>query len=238
MNSNTSFLVSMWAIIFKWIEKISIFHFIRWIFPSLRRSYWFVDAWVLFNLVFSVVSVFILAYGDISKIYSYLLVFYGLFRVLEIFVYQVNVLLFHPLQNQASYSIHSHRRMIIALVHNFFEIIFWFAVSYLAFNINFGNEFANLNPFSVIYFSMLTMVSYTSTIAAEGWSLTAILILHFQAIVGVFMTLISLSRFISLFPKPKEMDAFQEEEILLKKVELLEKQVNKLIRLTQSQRRR
>lgn len=238
MNSNASFLVSMWATIFKWIGKFSVFNFIRWAFPGLRRSYWFVDAWVLFNLVFSVVSVFILAYGNIGKIFSYVLVVYGLFRVLEIFVYQVNVLLFHPMQNQSTYSIHSHRRMIIALVHNFFEIIFWFAVSYLAFNINFGNELAGLNPFSVIYFSMLTMVSYSSTVTEEGWSLTAIFILHFQAIVGVFMTLISLSRFISLFPKPKEMDAFQEEEVFLQKVESLEKQVNKLIRLTQDQKRR
>lgn len=238
MNPNSSFLVSLWATVFNWLGKVSVFNFIRWVFPRLRSSYWFVDAWVLFNLVFSIISVFILAYGELKNAFVYFFVLYGLFRVLEIFVYQVNVLLFHPLQNQSSYSIHSHRRMIIALVHNFFEIIFWFAVSYLAFNINFGNELANLNPFSVIYFSMLTMVSYSSTIAAEGWSLTAIFILHFQATIGVFMTLISLSRFISLFPKPKEMDTFQEEEVLLRKVETLEKQVNKLIRLTQNQKRR
>ncbi len=238
MNSRTSFLVQKWAKVFGLLEKISLFSLIRWVFPSLKRSYWFVDAWVLINLVFSIVSVFLLAYGEWNRVFMYALVFYGLFRVLEIFVYQVNVLLFHPLQSQASYSIHSHRRMIIALVHNFFEIIFWFAVSYLAFNINFGNELATLNPFSVIYFSMLTMVSYSSTIAAEGWSLTAIFILHFQAIIGVFMTLISLSRFISLFPKPKEMDAVEEDQTLLRKVETLEKQVNKLIRITQDQKRR
>jgi len=238
MKSYSPFLVPLWGAIFRFLEKLSIFTLVRWVIPSLKKNHWFVDAWVLGNLLLSTLSVILLSYFDIHRVIVYCIVSYGLLRVWEIFVYQINVLLFHPFQAKSVYTIYSYRRMIVALIHNFFEIILWFAVSYLALNLNFGQEFTSLNPFSVIYFSMLTMVSYTSTVKSESWSLIAMIILHFQAIIGVFMTLISLARFISLFPKPMEIDEHNQDLVLIDKIESLEEKMNQLIKATQNQKRR
>jgi hypothetical protein len=206
--------------------------------PPLKSKYWVVDCWVIFNLLFSLVSVYFLTYFDEPIAIGYSVLIYGLLRVFEIFVYQINVLLFHPYKNGLGYTIHSYRRMIIALLHNFFEIILWFAVSYIIFKIDFGTEFETMNPFSVIYFSLLTMVSYSSAVVSDGWSISAIMILQFQAIVGVFMTLVSLARFISLFPKPLELKSESTDLEIYNKVIELEKKIDRLSRHFNNQRKK
>lgn len=66
------------------------------------------------------------------------------------------------------------------------------------------------------------MVSYSNSLKSDSWSLIALFILQSQALIGLFMTLISLSRFISLFPKPKSLDERDMEEqvdLRLKEIE-------------------
>ena len=227
-----SFLIPMWERIFIFLEKLSIFYFIRLKVPKVREKYWFVDAWVLGNLIFAIVSVYIVSYVNTPRVLAYIIVAYGLLRVFEIFIYQMNVLLVHPFKNagtgRAPYTLFSYRRMTVALIHNFFEIIFWFATTYVAFQFTFENTVGTLNPIIIVYYSFITMVSYTSNLDKESWTLLAATILHMQAIMGLFMTVLSFARFVSLFPKPATMDDLEKEFTIDDDIKRIEKQLEEL----------
>lgn len=62
-----------------------------------------------------------------------------------------------------------------------------------------------------VYMSFTHMVSYSMELDDSKWTLLAILILQFQASIGVFMTLLSLARFVSLFPQPASLDPKEQE---------------------------
>jgi len=68
----------------------------RFLFPIKSRRYWFVDAWVLGNLILAIESVFIVSFSNTPKIAVWIFTVYGILRVFEIFIYQFNVLLVHP----------------------------------------------------------------------------------------------------------------------------------------------
>lgn len=222
-----SFLVGMWERIFTFFEAISIFYWIRKLFPKLRKKYWFVDAWVLGNLIFAFLSIFIISYLPMPRWLVLIIVAYGGLRVFEIFIYQMNVLLIHPFKgNKVSpYTLYSYRRMIVALIHNFFEIIFWFAATYVALEFTFEHSLEQFNPIMVVYYSFIAMVSYTTHIEKGSWTLLATAVLHLQAIIGLFMTVISLARFVAFFPKPETMDQREREETMADKMERMEKEL-------------
>ncbi|BAQ10181.1 hypothetical protein OXB_1710 [Bacillus sp. OxB-1] len=227
----TSFLVPMWEWVFTLLEKLSVFSVVRKIAPKkIVGKYWFVDAWVIGNLLLAFASVYIVSYEKTPSLLVYIIVAYGILRVFEIFIYQMNVLLVHPFKgtNKTSYTLHSYRRMIVALIHNFFEIIFWFATTYVAFQFTFEHSLERLNPVMIVYYSFVTMVSYTSHLDKSSWTLLATTILHFQAIIGLFMTVISLARFVSLFPKPETLDDWEKEYDIYNNIQRIEQQLEEM----------
>lgn len=198
-----SYIVALWSTILKTLEKFSVFYFIRkYVFPSYTRgNYRIIDTWLIGHTILSIIYVLCANSETVPSIIKYILLIYGSLRVFEIFIYQLNVILVHP-YNNSNYSLYSYRRMTIALIHNFFEIVFWFAGTYLI--LHFISE-----PESAIYNSFTHMVSYSMSI--DEWSSIAFIILQFQALIGVFMTVLSLARFISLFPQPRSMDEKEQE---------------------------
>lgn len=200
------YLVAMWTAILKFLEKISVFYIVRnYILPNYTtRNYRFVDNWLVFHTLLSILFVVISYMDSVSIGIKYILVGYGSLRIFEIFIYQLNVLLVHPYQT-TSYTLHSYRRMTIALIHNFFEIVFWFAGTYITF------QFINgIDPGYAVYHSFTHMVTYSLDIDSKQWPLLALIVLQGQALVGVFMTVISLARFISLFPQPQSTDSNEQ----------------------------
>lgn len=124
----------MWEYIFRILSYISIFNIIRKIRKTEdKTTYRFVDYWVVGNFLFSIISsVFVFYYnGDLLYIMIVLSV-YGSLRVFEVIIYQINVVIFDPYRAykaKEKYKIKSIRRMIIALFHNYVEIMFWYATS-------------------------------------------------------------------------------------------------------------
>lgn len=229
---NQSYLVPMWVYILTIFEKLSLFALIGFLLPKLRRKYSFVDSWVIGNLLLSIISLYLVYFQIVPHFLSYCLMIYGFIRVFEIFIYQLNVLLVHPFrkENPTSYTLVGYRRMTIALVHNFFEIIFWFATTYVVFQFSFDTSLENLNPFILIYFSFLTMVSYTSNLDNTSWTLLATIVLHFQALIGLFMTLLSLARFISLLPRPGTLDISEQEQDMKEHIIRIEQKLEEMSR--------
>ena len=127
-------------------------------------------------------------------------------RVFEVVVYQVNVLLFdhfRAIQRGDTYKLGGYRRLIILLIQNYFEIIFWFAAQYVFFGqlFSFLVEGTADSVLGAVYTSFVVMTSF----GVENIDPTGVLaytIVIAQAMIGLFRTLLSLARFIGLLPAP------------------------------------
>lgn len=211
----SSFIVDFWSGIFNVLSKISVFSLVRQIFPSAINAR-FVDFWVLGHLTLSLVSIFI-AVNSPHPLIGYIFMGYGFIRTFEIVVYQTNVLLFDEyrvIKLGGEYHLEGYRRIVLLLLHNYFEIIFWLACTYTVMTESFDHKW-QLGTGTVlggIYSSFITMTTFGDFDLSPKSNLAAIILL-FHATVGLFMTLLSLARFISLIPAPKTRDAVEKKQI-------------------------
>ena len=200
-----SFIVLFWSRVFGFLGKVSFFNLARRVLkkPVTER---FVDGWVMGHLVGSIVALCLAAVFGQSW-FSYLLAGYGFLRTCEIVIYQANVMLFDEFRaNKAGqeYFIDGYRRMVVLLILNYFEIIFWLACTYTVFAAEFEHKFTSGvgTVLGGIYSSFITMTTF-GEFDLEPQTDMAAVILMFHATVGLFMTLLSLARFIALLPTPK-----------------------------------
>ncbi|BAU26563.1 hypothetical protein DFP93_10855 [Aneurinibacillus soli] len=209
-------ILSAWGRIFGWLRWISVFQYVRMI-PLFKGSYGFVEAWVIGNLIASMTSYGLALYNkSVPSLAIYFIMAYGFIRVFEVTVYQVNVLLFDPYQTE-NYAVKSYRRLVILLLHNYVEVIIWFAAAYV-WLANLGKAVIPLEamttPFGTFMYSFLTMVGFGSN-SINTDMLKNITIWHsvlvVQAIIGLFMTLICLARFVSLLPAPDTMNPQEQK---------------------------
>ena len=100
-------------------------------------------------------------------------------------------------------------RIVILLLHNFIEIIFWFALFYRNLTWAFVTPNINLNSFlHSLNFSFYNMTTFGHTLIFPKTNLGYV-ITFIQAGIGIFMSLIVVSRFISLLPPPKTIDEYE-----------------------------
>lgn len=197
-----SFIVGLWAGIFAGLSRFSLFNLLRIICPGTQTAY-FVEVWVLGNLFLSVTAVVYVKYFGPSLLW-YPILFYGLARVFEITVYQMNVLLFDEYRAKRAsrqYAVTGFHRLVVLLIHNYVEIIFWFAACYAILSSNFHIQ----GQSSLIYTSFIAMTGFGAA-KAEPCTTLGLYVLWAQSIVGLLMTMISLARFIKLLPAPKTLD--------------------------------
>ena len=205
-----SFVVELWSRIFNILRWISPFQVIRTLIPAIRGSYGFVDGWVLGNLVLSIVLLLVCSAPSI-RWGEAIAIGYGGIRVFEVFVYLINVLLFDKEREKKAgktYALHDFRRLVLLSLHNYAEIIFWFALFYRNLGWAFETGKITLNSFlTSLNFSFLTMTTFGYSTIFPKETLGEILTLT-QSIIGLFMALLILARFISLIPTPQTMDEF------------------------------
>lgn len=206
-----SFIVKFWAWIFSGLEKISLFWVVRKSIPATRENDRFVDGWVLGHLLLSIVllricSALNLNWGEAIA------VGWGLIRVFEVLIYQINVVLFDEYRRKKAgkpYAVRSFRRIVILLLHNYVEIIFWFALFYRHWDWAFETGRAYLNSFfDALKFSFATMTKFGYTTIYPTETCGEVLVFS-QSAIGLFMVLLFLARFISFLPKPKTLDEFE-----------------------------
>lgn len=210
-----SFIVEFWSNTFNVLAKISIFALVRKLFPSAVTAR-FVDIWVLSHLVLSMTAVFVAAYSPYPAL-RYLFMGYGFLRTFEIVVYQTNVLLFDEyrvVKTGGEYHLEGYRRIVLLLLHNYFEIILWLACTYTVMAADFDHKWQSGSGTVLggIYSSFITMTTFGDFDLLPKTTVAAFVLL-FHATVGLFMTLLSLARFISLIPAPKTRDAIERKQI-------------------------
>jgi len=134
---------------------------------------------------------------------SWLVLGYGAVRVFDIVTYHLGVLFAHP--TSADFALRSLRRSVVLALHNYGEVLFWFAAAYRRFAVHFSNSDIVGSVDGALYYSVVTMttVGYgdiTPSDALSRW----IAVMHIS--VSLFLTLIVLGRLVSLLPKPKSLD--------------------------------
>lgn len=210
-----SFIIDFWCNIFGILKKISIFEFVRWV--TKKKGSRFVEYWVLGNLIAAILSTVLIYYvGATVKIVTYFIVAYGIIRVFEIIIYQLNVLLFdeyRQARKKEAYILTSVLRTVLLLIHNYIEVMFWYASIMLALlqlddntlNASWG-EYVRSNILCVAVFDR----SSIQELMGDTYSSVANII-FMEVISGVIMTLLSLARFIGIMPGVKTKKLENEE---------------------------
>jgi hypothetical protein len=202
-------IVRVWNKVFSFLGVISLFYIVQLYCrrKKIKLSYTFVDMWVMSHTVLSLLAVIISYYSD-STFIRYIIFYYGMLRVFEVVIYQVKVILIDAYKADAN--VNSYRRSVICLIHNFVEIIFWFTASYVFLL----DKFEILNPsgnlLQAFYISFVTMTTFGPPNFNIKGSPAMYLVL-FESVIGLFFTLISLARFISILPKPKSLHEREKE---------------------------
>ena len=209
----TTFIVDLWSRVFHLLRWVSLFEPVRRIFPGLK-SYGAVDVWVICNFALAILAAatapFVTCFW--GKIF---LVGYGLLRVFEIAIYQINVLLFDEYRAQKvgeRYALRGYRRLVVLLLQNYTEIVFWFAAIYVALNpyLDFKLQGTASTFIGGVYSSFIVMTTFgePNMVPKNLWTVGLIL---YQSVIGLFMTLVSLARFIALIPTPDSSDKFESD---------------------------
>lgn len=212
MGKSDSFIVDFWAFIFKILGNISFFNLVRKVFPKTRSGR-FSEIWALSHVFLSILSVPAVLYIH-NQYVSFAIAVYALLRVFEVVVYQTNVLLFdeyRAVKAGRGYALNGYRRMVILLMQNYCEIIFWFAAQYIFFQsmFQFAVQGSHESVLGAVYTSFVVMTSFGFYNVTPLGVLAYSLVIG-QAMIGLFMTLLSLARFIGVIPTPKSLDITEQ----------------------------
>lgn len=186
-----------------WAQAVTPFEVVSKRLLGLKQvGYFFVDTWVLAHLAIAVATWALISTTSTGFL-PWLCVVYGGVRVLELTLYNIDVMLGDPTTSEP-YKIRSLRRSLLLGIVNYAEVLFWFSAFY-----RFGATFFGTNAELVssatgsFYFSILTMATYgdiTPNAPFARW------LVAFHLILSLFLTLGVLARFVSVLPRPKSHD--------------------------------
>lgn len=227
---NNGFIVSVTCNIFNCLRQVSLFQQVRnitrglWMFlhrtelqgksyaekrqlfaetKPFTNSYIFPELWVLGNIVIGIIIYTLLANYLMPRALGWGFVVLAILRAFEIIVYHVNVLLFDPLiaafGNQ-QYAIKSATRMLLLLFCNMLEYVICFGIVYLFFLPTMDAAYWQSFALSVSAFLNINMEGINSI------PNTLISVVRIESILGVFMNLICIARFINMLPSVNTID--------------------------------
>lgn len=218
-----SWIVAFWARVFELLARVSVFVAVKSVVGAVVTlitgkkptfSYAFVDWYVSLHTLASFAALVITTLRVEKDVNLLLLIvaLYATFRIFEVFVYQVNVLLFDQYRAEKqnkSYVIRGYRRMVLLLIHNYFELVCWFGVLYIylirSSDIVVAAVATDLTIVRVFRESLLMMVSFQPEKNDAGSTL-GVYLLTTHSVVGLVMTIMVFARFLALLPPPKSLE--------------------------------
>lgn len=175
--------------------------------PPFTSSYLFPELWVIFNILLAIVGCIVVSNTSLQMV-CWIFLIYALCRTFELFVYQINVLLFDPIKSGGStkYRIKSATRIVLLLICNIFEYILWFSVVYLF--IHHDLRTPNIDGLRIVLESFTTLANVASPEDYVDYNKDFIitLVAYVESIVGIFINIVCLARFISLLPPVQSLD--------------------------------
>lgn len=204
----TSFLVPFLASVFHGLRFLSLHWLlarIRWL-RNLNQA-GFVEGWAVFHTVLALVLALVAHGGLYPGVVAGFLIYAGL-RVLELVVYLVNVLIFDEWREKRAgcpYAVVGYRRLLLLLLLNYAELVLWFGAALLAFHQLSWLSLHDPSLAGAFRTALVAMVSL-SLDGVQPMNGCARTLLAFQPLVGAFLTLLTLARFVSLMPLPASKD--------------------------------
>ena len=199
-----SFIPRFYDRVLHWLARLSPHFWLTVAVPHAAQRGW-MEVWVLVNLALAFVTVNVVT-GATSPTLAHVLLIYGALRVLELCVYLSKVVLgspFHRHDHSHRYSASGYRRTLVLALHNYIEVIFWFAAAYAHWAGWFSAPDVLATTPGSVYFSLATM---TTIGYADVWPQTphGRLLVGVHLAVAVFMAVVILGRFVSNLPTPAE----------------------------------
>jgi hypothetical protein len=184
-------------------------------FRGIGRSYGFTDLWVVFRLDLSVFCLLLSRLPGVHPLDIPLIVF-GAYSVFEALVVQVNVLIFGGYRagkEGRRAEVKSYRRLVLTSLHNYAEIVVWFALFYRNLECHFcAAKELPINSFvAALNFSFVTMSTFGhSDISPTDW--VGVVVTLVQAAIGLLIVLLILAGFIGFIPPPFTKDKAERDE--------------------------
>lgn len=209
------FLIRGLGIVLKPLSRVSLFELLLSLFRIRKQDIsGLTELWVILNLL---LSLFLLKLVSSSSGFTYglLAMIYGCVRLFEIVVFQFYTQIYGGYRGKKPslyYTVESYRRSIVLAGLLYLEVIIWFAAFYRLNGGSFGSSKLHLDSFFVaLYYSIVTMTTIgygdISPIQTPG-----LILVSTQALIGIFMTILVLSRIISYIPKPWTEDEAEKNE--------------------------
>lgn len=232
----SGFIVNAWRQIFESLSSKSVFTIVKRFVRGGKGSACFSEMWTLGNFFFSIAYLLLFSHPSTQRcVVTILLCIYPILRISEIVVYHINIFL-------SLGELQGFRRSLVLLFHNYIEVLFWFACfyrllpKYFEYSSALPTESASsaLATESVggsLYFSLVTM----STLGYGDIKPVEIgrVIVSIQTLIGLFMGICLLARFISMLPQirtkdPEEQEVFMQNQkdyarLVAEEVEKIEK---------------
>jgi hypothetical protein len=128
-------------------------------------------------------------------------------------VFQVNALFFDQLRDakmKERYRLRGYTRTVLLLFHNYVEIVLWFAAMYILLSAEFNLGLVDVSVRHVALRASLTTTSSFGQLAPVSATPTASSLILVQSLIGLFMTIGVLARFIALLPRPASLDPLEQ----------------------------
>ena len=191
------------------LARVSLFEFLLAIFRIQRQNVpGLTELWVLLNVSLSLLLLGLTS-TSLGFIYQLLVSIYGGVRVFEIVVFQFYTQIYGGYRGEKPslyYTLNSYRRSIVLAGLLYIEAIVWFAVFYRLNSNSFEASKLSLDSFFVaLYYSIVTMTTIGYGDISPNQTLGLILV-SAQGLIGIFMTILVLSRVITYIPKPLTED--------------------------------
>lgn len=235
-NSEDGFLVQTVFLLFYYLERLSLFYWVRFICTCIHdklkpdsdekpfvMTYIFPEIWVVCNMTLAY-SLGHIAHKLNCNWLLILIIAYAIERVLEMFVYQVNVLFFHrliprfmeksegemkrearknankktPAPKESQYYIKSATRTVLMLILNMVEYVLQFALIFTAIHslIGTGETYVGITGSFQLFMNMTSPKELSDN--------SVLMFAYVETIIGMFMNIICLARFVGMLPEVKE----------------------------------
>jgi len=205
-------LIHIWACLFKKLGGYTPLRLLGRKSETINRSYGWVDLWVAVRLSIPVLLLIVGAAWDLHwpKLLVLLL---GACSILEVLVVQVNLVLlggYWAEEEGEKQEVKSVHRLLVNALHNYAEVVAWFALFYRSVQCAFEPVEQNVLPMvDFVNFSFVTMTSFgypnLRPINTLGFLLTLA-----QSAIGLMMALIFLAIIVSALPGPTTRDSVEE----------------------------
>lgn len=210
-----SFIMEFWFKIFSFLKRLSIFSLVLKLKKPESDIHKFVEKWVLGNLIGAFIAT-IIGYNLSNKFFPilWIILIYAVLRVFEIIIYQINVMFFDPYAKEKKgedYRIKSSVRMVVLLLHNYIEVMFWYAAIVIIL-MNVFNQPSDSTWMGYLIGNIVSVATFDSSMLEKfigeenPLNLKLYSVIFLQIITGLIMTLLSLARFMNLMPDVRTID--------------------------------